>query len=311
MTSRTGWGYSNDKIRLHYSRHLRGTGLELGPGHHPYVTVLPGTNVRFVDRWEPAENHELFPELGADAEFPKPDVVANLDAELLEMFEDDSQDFIITSHLFEHVGNPLALLKDCHRVLRRGGVLLLLLPDMTRTSDAKRKPTSLGHVVADYDSGARGFDDEHVIDYLRVVRSFTGEGPELAERIKYERDRSFHVHCWTEDTFFPVLEYAVRDLGCGFEMVELVRTTDIPGSKEFGYVLRRPIVDVSPAENRDRLVATRQLLLDTRFAQSDPTQAGAASPRRKRHPLLRAGRRWQRKVFAAAKQARGTLSHTR
>lgn len=301
MTSRSGWGYSTDTIRLHFSRHLRGSGIELGPGHHPYVTVLPGTDVRYVDRWEPDDNRALFPELGAEAEFPQPDVVANLDEQLLEMFPDGSQDFVITSHLFEHVGNPLALLEDCHRVLRPGGVLLLLLPDMTRTSDARRPPTTLEHLVAEYDAKLRGFDDEHVVEYLHFVGKFDGDGAELATRIQHERARSLHVHCWTEDTFFPVLYYAVGELDCGFEIVELVLSSDVPGSKEFGYILRRPTVEVPASENRARLVATRELLMETRFAQSDPRWIPVPAPPPKRHPVLRAGRKAQRRLVRAAK----------
>jgi predicted SAM-dependent methyltransferase len=304
VTSRTGWGYTSDKLRLHLSRHLRGDGIELGPGHHPYVTVLPGTHVKYVDRWEQDENRALFPELGEAAEFPKPDVVANLDEQLLEMFETKSQDFIITSHLFEHVGNPLALLEDCHRVLRPGAVLILLLPDMTRTSDARRTPTTLQHLVSDYDAKARGVDDEHVVDYLRVVRSFEGTGDELAERIAYERTRSFHVHCWVEETFFPVLEYAATHLDSPFEMVDLVLTPDIPGGKEFGYVLRRPLVEASAIDHHERLVATRELLLKTRFAQSDPARAAAGpqAPKPKRPFLVRAARKAQREVRARIKR---------
>ena len=45
MTGRTGWGYGTDRIRLLYSRHLRGAGIELGPGHHPYVLTLPLTQI--------------------------------------------------------------------------------------------------------------------------------------------------------------------------------------------------------------------------------------------------------------------------
>jgi len=302
VTERRGWGFPTDKIRLNLSRHLRGEGIELGPGHHPYVIVLPGTSVKYLDRWVPKENRELFPELGDKAEFPTTDVVADLDAELLGMLGDQSQDFVIASHVFEHVANPLALLEDSHRVLRPGGVLLLLLPDMTITSDRLREPTTLEHLVAEYDAKVREVDDAHVEDYLRVVRSFTGTGTELAERVARERARSIHVHCWTESTFFPVLRYAVDQLDIGFEMVELVTVTDVKGSNEFGYILRRPIVQASAATNTERLLATHQLLMENRFAQSDPRLVAAAAggvgapARRQRHPALRAARRVQRKV---------------
>jgi SAM-dependent methyltransferase len=309
VTARNGWGYASDEIKLNFSRHLRGEGVELGPGHHPYVTVLPGTSVRYIDRWETEENRALFPELGETAEFPKPDIVANLDSERLEMLEDASQDFVVASHIFEHVANPLALLMECHRVLTPGGILLLLLPDMTRTSDGVRRPTTLDHLIAELDADIREVDDEHVIDYLRVVRKLDPEAPGFAERVENEKARSIHAHCWTEETFFPVLRHAAAWLDCPFEIVELLMTGDINGGKEFGYILRRPTVEVSAAENEARLVATRDLLVKTRFAHSDPAlKRPAPGARPPRHPALRAARKAQRKVQANARKVQAKVS---
>ena len=51
------------------ARYLVGDGVELGPGHSPFPIPYSGTNVRYVDRWVPDTNRELFPELG-EATFP-------------------------------------------------------------------------------------------------------------------------------------------------------------------------------------------------------------------------------------------------
>ncbi len=270
MTGRTGWESSTGKIRLLYSRHLRGAGIELGPGHHPYVITLPLTSVRYVDRWDPEQNRALFPELGEEAEFPPPDVRANLDAERLGMFADVSQDFVIASHVFEHLANPMAMLVESHRVLKPGGVLVLLLPDMRLISDAGRPPTTVEHLVQEYRTDVREVDDAHLLEYVRLVRRYEGDDADkLEELLGAARMRSVHVHCWTEESFFPVLEHAVAELGCAFDILELAIAGDIPGSKEFGYVLRRPAEPAAPGAERERLVQTRELMLRARFAQSE------------------------------------------
>lgn len=273
MTARTGWGYATDRLRLLYTRHLVGSGIELGPGHHPYAVTLPLTDVRYVDRWDADENQALFPEL-TGGEFPKPDVVANLDTELLSAFDDASVDFVVASHLVEHVANPLALLADCHRVLTTGGTLLLMVPDMSRTSDGRRPETTLEHLVAEHSEGVTEVDDAHVEEYLRFVEGWTeGDTEERQSRFDLARRRSIHVHCWTEQGFFPVLEYLVGEMGCHFELVELVLAADLRASKEFGYVLRKR----SPGADRhalaERLTATRDLLLTVRTAQGEWTEA--------------------------------------
>jgi SAM-dependent methyltransferase len=264
VTSRAGWGFSTDEVRLLFSRHLCGHGVELGPGHHPYAIMLPGTEVRYLDRWEPAENRQLFPELGEEAEFPEPDIVCNLDEEKLGVLADASQDFVIASHVFEHVANPLALLVDCHRVLKPGGTLLVLLPDRTMTSDRVRPPTSLPHLVEEYEQGVTKVADEHLEEYVRLVEGYTGHDPqELARRFEHHRRRSVHVHCWREPEFFEVLEYAASELGAAFELLELLRLQDVTPNKEFGYVLRRPLADLPPDVARRRLAESRQLLAGT------------------------------------------------
>ena len=120
------------------ARYLVGDGVELGPGHSPFPIPYSGTNVRYVDRWVPDTNRELFPELG-DATFPMPDIIADLDTDRLSALDDESQDFVIASHVLEHLANPLAMLGEIHRALRSGGVALVLLPDRRRTFDPQRK----------------------------------------------------------------------------------------------------------------------------------------------------------------------------
>jgi len=230
---------NGDVIRRAWARHLVGDGLELGPGHVPFPLPVSGTTVRYVDRWEPDTNRALFPELDG-ADFPRPDVVADLDRDGLRSLADASADFVVASHVLEHVADPLGILDEIHRVLRTGGIAIILVPDRRTTFDANRPPTPLDHLVAEHIAGVTGVSDEHIVEFVRAV---SGAEPSATD-IELHRRRSIHVHCWTEDEFVAVLEYGMRCMTHGWQLVDAL-ATGAAGSQgiEFGYVLRKAAGD--------------------------------------------------------------------
>lgn len=234
-------------VRRRFSRRLSGQGVEIGPGHVPFP-VPTRVHVRYVDRWEPGENSSLFPELGESPGFPKPDIVSNLDVDRLGGLADQSQDFVIASHVIEHLANPLAMLVDIHRVLRPGGLLILLVPDRHRTFDRDRQPTPLEHLVDEYRRDIREVDDAHIIEYVIATREpgDDGDDPDQSpddltpENIAFHRRRSVHAHVWDVDEFKQVLEYLAEELGLYWVVVD----TLAPGERgtygnEFGWLLAR------------------------------------------------------------------------
>ncbi|HEY3842373.1 MAG TPA: methyltransferase domain-containing protein [Acidimicrobiales bacterium] len=234
-------------VRTRLSEFLHGSGIELGPGHSPYAPLPHGTSVRYVDRWQPEQNSSLFRELGGDAHFPRPDVVANFDVDRLDDFPDQSEDFVICSHVLEHVANPIALLRDIYRVLRPGGTLLLLLPDRHRTFDSTRVPTSLAHLVVEFEKDVTEVDDLHIeefLDHTNIGEGQTTSVPEDPEErralFELHRRRSIHVHCWDQEEFVDVLTHGIECLGQQWEFLDGVSTVEGgPDGIEFGFVLQR------------------------------------------------------------------------
>jgi SAM-dependent methyltransferase len=217
------------------ARHVDGHGLELGPGHEPFP--LPeGVVVRYVDRWSPTENEALFPELDQPS-FPAPGLQADLDVDRLGMLEDGSVDFVIASHVLEHLADPIGMVDEIHRVLRLGGVALVLLPDRRVTFDAGRLPTPVDHLVAEHNAGVKVVSDDHIREFVAATEA--GREPSEAE-IELHRRRSVHVHCWSEEEFVPVLRYGMDALGHRWRFVDGLRT-GAPGSVgiEFGFVLAK------------------------------------------------------------------------
>lgn len=255
------WPAPQVHARRALARHLIGDGVELGPGHQPFETPSRCASVSYVDRWTPDDNVALFPELGPTAPFPKPDVVANFDTDRLRPLPDQSQDFVVCSHVLEHLAEPIGFLDEIHRVLRPGGIALILLPDRHRTFDRDRDPTPLAHLVDEHRRGITDVDDEHMLDFLTRAgegASFLeipdGSADERAAFFEWHRRRSIHVHCWDELEFLEVILYGVTDLHHGWEFVDgMIADDEGPSGIEFGYVLRRHDGDVDPANLAQRL----------------------------------------------------------
>ena len=235
-------------VRRRFASHLSGAGIEIGPGHVPFP-VPSALSIRYVDRWEPTENSSLFPELGQSPGFPKPDVIANLDLDRLAGLPDASQDFVIASHVLEHLANPLAMLVEIHRVLRQGGMLVLLIPDRHTTFDRDRGPTPLAHLIDEYQRDIREVDDAHILDFLIGTRETLGDDRGLAdgysaEEIGLHRRRSVHAHVWNVGEFEEVLQYVTDQLDLRWEVIDTMH----PGSEgtygdEFGWVLSKTTTD--------------------------------------------------------------------
>jgi SAM-dependent methyltransferase len=255
-------GDVNPAIRGLLTRFLIGAGVELGPGHHPMPMLFSDVTVRYVDRWDPEQNRALFPDVADGSTFTTPDVIANLDVDRLSALTDESQDFVIASHLLEHLANPLAQLEDMHRVLKRGGVALIFLPDRRYTFDRQRSPTPLDHLMADYRDHVTVVSDEHLEDHLRKTgvwqESWTEE--DRRREFAFNRDRSIHVHCWSEDEFLPVLVHTIVAMGMQWELLDAMFVEDVTDGFEFGFALRRALVDADPIVVAQRLRVAWQVL---------------------------------------------------
>jgi len=289
----------------HWARFLAGDGIELGPGHAPFQLLYAGTNSRYVDRWQPEQNRALFPELGPQASFPKPHIVSDLNVDKLTMLGDASQDFVIASHVLEHLADPLGQLEEIHRVLRPGGVALILLPDRRRTLDHQRPPTSVEHLIADHEARVVAPDDAHVEEFLRCGGGWNDawDADERVMQFELQRQRSFHVHCWTEDEFSPALRYAIVDMGLQWELLDALFLHDVPDSIEFGYMLRRATSHADPIVLGERFDEVRKELFERRSDSerraAEATQLRAELDAIRSHPAFRLAARARRAVRAA------------
>src|SRR5262249_51147286 len=122
-------------------------GLEIGAAaHNPF-----GLDTRNV---APADDYEFYASEQADAMGVVPagvDLSARADNIPVR---DDGEDFVLSSHVVEHLPNIVAAFVDWTRVVRVGGYVFMIVPLRDALpADTARPLTSLEHLIDDYRKG--------------------------------------------------------------------------------------------------------------------------------------------------------------
>jgi SAM-dependent methyltransferase len=81
-------------------------------------------------------------------------------------FHDNSLDYVVASHVLEHVANPVAALAEWCRVLRPSGIIHVVVPDRRATWEHRRALTPVAHLLDDYVRGITAVDDTHIDDFV-------------------------------------------------------------------------------------------------------------------------------------------------
>ena len=124
-------------------------------------------------------------------------------------------DYVIASHVIEHVPDLVGWLGDIRSVLRDDGVLSLAVPDHRRCFDALRSPTVTAEVIHAHLTGATTPSPRQVFDHYSCAVAWRGfiswfEEPPFAELVPVHSetealdrataiagsDEYQDVHCW-------------------------------------------------------------------------------------------------------------------
>lgn len=130
----------------------------------------------------------------------------------LSAIPDATYDFVIASHVLEHVANPLRALLEWRRVLRANGALLILVPDKQNTFDRKRPFTSFEHIQVDFAAGVGEDDLTHLDEVLALhdlrLDPWAGSPRQFQGRcLQNASVRAIHHHVFSEEVLALMLEH--------------------------------------------------------------------------------------------------------
>lgn len=231
-------------------------GLEVGPSYQPIAPKAHGWNVEIVDHLDKNGLLSKYAEAKVDLEKIEDVDYVVRDRSLAETIGKTLHyEYVIASHVIEHVPDLIGFIKDIELVLVDGGLLSLVVPDKRFCFDVIRSTADLGEILRAHDEQRTRPSPYEVFSYYAQVMLNDGslgwsehnnnalnywyDLDWAQERMRQVRDSDLYldVHCWR---FTPSLfRLIMRDLR-SFGVINMVEVSFFPTNDfEFFITLKK------------------------------------------------------------------------
>ena len=156
-------------------------GIEIAPFFRPIAKKSDGYNILSLDIFDTKSLKEIAVEKHNVAEhnlhlIEDVDIVSNaidLGEAVTAKGLNGKIDYILSSHNFEHLPDPIKFLQGCSSALRPGGTLTMAIPDHRMCFDHFRTPSKLSDWLAAYHNNHRQPTPETLFDYNANIKLIT------------------------------------------------------------------------------------------------------------------------------------------
>ena len=125
-------------------------GIEFGPSYSPLFPKKEGFNCISVDHACKKELIEKYKKWEVPTELIEEVDLIFDGTPIDQILTNNSFDYIVASHVFEHLPDPISFLNSMGRLLKEKGVLLLAIPDKRFCFDLVKPLTSPGLLIESY-----------------------------------------------------------------------------------------------------------------------------------------------------------------
>lgn len=220
-------------------------GIEVGPLDRPLIKKSE-CSVLYVDHLNTAGLREkyLYDAGVVQSEIEEVDLV--WDGSYKKILEKhDGLDFVVASHVIEHVPDFVYFLEDLSEVLKQGGLLYLVIPDKRFTFDYLRQTSTVAEILAANLERQQKPNLNQILDELVFASDHsitagwadipTGYAPKtsrnineaflIAKNVK-NKDSYFDVHCWifTPESFVNLIEQLIELELINYRIKKIVET---------------------------------------------------------------------------------------
>lgn len=282
-----------EKLRNNISK--TGKGIEIGPWCNPIASKSQGYRCLVLDVFCTDQLREnARKDAGIPAELAKEieevDLVGS-SADIRELVaargELGTFNYIISSHNFEHIPDPIKFFQGCRDVLSQGGTLTMAVPDKRGCFDYFRPNTSLAEMLQAHAEGRTRPTSTQVFERFSMHAHLTRDGLDmigfpLSEDPRFvapyetleeafsiwqrangpESNIYMDTHCWTfTPASFQLIYFDLQFLG----LLDMELISIDPGENEFFVVLRNRTVDsanISSSQFYERRAELMHQMLD-------------------------------------------------
>ncbi|WP_411869763.1 methyltransferase domain-containing protein [Vulcanococcus limneticus] len=128
-------------------------GIEYGPSYAPVLPKAQGFNTIVVDHATQEQLISKYSQWNVPTDLiERVDIVLSDDEPIEVQLQSELNgiDYILASHVFEHLPNPMRFLEVSYQLLRPGGILRLAIPDKRFCFDALKPLTTAGGLIQAY-----------------------------------------------------------------------------------------------------------------------------------------------------------------
>ena len=252
------------------------SGVEIGALMNPIVTRKMG-DIAYVDHASRRDLQEWY------RNDPNVDIDKIVDVDYVwgessleeAVGADRKFDYVIASHVIEHVPDMITWLSEVSTILKPGGILSLVVPDKRYTFDRLRRETVPADLIDAHTRRLRKPSSRQIFDHFSMVveanaqklwdgeveaqdlkKMFSDEAALNACRDAIDNDKYIDSHCWvfTPFSFFENLKTLIRLNLFDFELVEFSDTER--GHIEFFVTLRKLDDALPQAARQERQLAS-------------------------------------------------------
>lgn len=184
-----------DKEPKFVTKFCKGKGLEIGgAAHQPFS--FDALNVDVCTHDNPEDDYYKS-QMELAGSVKKVDIIASGDNIPLE---DNSVDFVFSSHVLEHFYDPVSALNEWLRLVKPNKYVVMIIPHKERTFDSERECTTIEEFEQrhrDYDKNTRYEDAHHSVwvteTFLEFAKHFNFKVVKVFDVVQPRFENSFGI----------------------------------------------------------------------------------------------------------------------